>query len=67
MRAAVREDMAGAVQSANRRKFCDHTSAYDSYDMAFDCSGREAVAHHVGALAAHACWVSSGAAQQVSQ
>jgi hypothetical protein len=59
-----RQGMMDSVNVSNQLQFCDHTSAYDSYTDS-DCNGREAMEHHNAALAAHACWVSSGAAQQV--
>jgi hypothetical protein len=42
-----------------RLSWCDHTTAYNSYDRAYDCT--ESV-HHV-ALAAHQCWLTQGAKQ----
>ncbi len=44
-----------------RLQFCDHTSAYDSFDEAYDCEGDR---HHV-AVSAHVCWM-VGEAKQVS-
>jgi hypothetical protein len=47
------------LRSAIRLGWCDHTTAYNSYDRGYDCS--ESV-HHV-ALSAHTCWLTSGAKQ----
>lgn len=47
------------LRSAIRLGWCDHTTAYNSYDRSYDCS--ESV-HHV-ALSAHTCWLTDGAKQ----
>jgi hypothetical protein len=47
------------LRSAIRLGWCDHTTAFNSYDRAYDCS--ESV-HHV-ALAAHTCWLTNGSKQ----
>ncbi|RMG19751.1 MAG: hypothetical protein D6729_04480 [Deltaproteobacteria bacterium] len=49
----------GSVQRNNRLTWCDHTSAYDSYDRNYDCENE---GHHK-AVAAHACWLGDGAKQ----
>lgn len=49
-------EAAARVQGVARRVFCDHTSAYDSYDKQFDCADER---HHK-ALAAHQCWLAGG-------
>jgi hypothetical protein len=51
---------AGAgVQKAVRLDWCDHTTAYNSYDRSYDCDNP---IHHV-ALTAHECWLTAGAKQ----
>ena len=47
------------VQHNIRLEWCDHTSAYDSYDYNYDCQDE---AHH-NAVGAHVCWLQSGAHQ----
>lgn len=41
--------------------FCNHTSAYDSFDKAEDCNS----AKHHKALAGHVCWLPKGAQQVI--
>jgi len=41
--------------------FCNHTSAYDSFDKAEDCNS----AKHHKAVAGHVCWLPKGAQQVV--
>lgn len=48
------------VGGMNRLKYCDHTSAFDSYEQAYDCN-TDAVHHE--ASTAHQCWMVSGAKQ----
>ncbi len=48
-----------ATRSAVRLGWCDHTTAYNSYDRGYDCA--ESV-HHV-AHAAHQCWMTQGGKQ----
>jgi hypothetical protein len=53
------------VSKQHRRMFFDHTSAYNSYDGAFeaglnDAKGDGQMGHHV-AQGAHECWVAEGA------
>ena len=43
----------GAVAHNNRREFCDHTSAYTSFDANYECNSN---IHHK-ALTAHECWL----------
>ena len=47
------------VRSAIRLGWCDHTTAYNSYDKSYDCSETK---HHV-AMSAHQCWLTEGAKQ----
>ncbi len=42
-----------------RLGYCDHTTAYNSYDTSFECQD---INHHV-AMEAHECWIVSGAHQ----
>ena len=42
-----------AVAHNNRREFCDHTSAYTSFDADYECNSN---IHHK-ALTAHQCWL----------
>lgn len=42
-----------AVAQNNRYEFCDHTSAYDSFDTDYDCNE----GNHHQAMAAHQCWL----------
>lgn len=39
--------------------FCDHTSAYGSYDKSYDCKDSGKGGHHQ-ALAGHVCWLVAG-------
>ncbi len=48
-----------SVQHNNRLMWCDHTSAYDSYDQSYDCDGSE---HH-RSVGAHICWLQREARQ----
>jgi hypothetical protein len=47
------------VRSAIRLSWCDHTTAYNSYNRTYDCDN---TIHHV-ALTAHECWLTAGAKQ----
>jgi hypothetical protein len=49
----------GRVQNLNQLKYCDHTSAFDSYDKSYDCND---TVHHEAATA-HQCWLVPGAKQ----
>ena len=42
-----------------RLSWCDHTTAYNSYDRPYDCTS---TVHHV-AMTAHQCWLTQGAKQ----
>jgi hypothetical protein len=42
------------IERFNKLKYCDHSSAFDSYDVNTDCNG----AHHYAA-AVHQCWLSA--------
>lgn len=46
------------LRSAIRLGWCDHTTAYNSYDRGYECGP----IHHV-ALSAHTCWLTNGAKQ----
>ena len=54
----LRRPVEGAtnVQSNNRLLFCDHSSAYDSFNRSYDCDDS---IHHQ-AMAAHQCWLGGG-------
>lgn len=56
---AVSTNYDGLVQHTNRLTFCDHSSAYDSFNRDYDCDDKT---HHQ-ALAAHQCWLVRGAKQ----
>lgn len=59
------KERAHEIGSNNRKTFCDHTSAYNTYsNYNNDCNGQEALEHHKS-LAAHACWVAFGNNGQV--
>lgn len=68
MRADLRD-----IQKLNRYKFCDHTAAFDSFDVGYDCQGAElgggagatggTRGSHHQAGGAHQCWIVSGAEQ----
>lgn len=55
-------DRMGDVQHFNRLQFCDHISAYDSFDQAFECTGEQ---HHK-AVSAHMCFLVGGKGEQVT-
>lgn len=44
---------AWGVSRRSRWTYCDHTSAYDSYDQGYDCNDQ---VHHK-AMSAHECWI----------
>lgn len=44
---------AWGVSRRSRWTYCDHTSAYDSYDQNYDCNDQ---IHHK-AMSAHECWI----------
>lgn len=48
-----------SLRSAVRLSWCDHTTAYNSYNRSYDCAS---AVHHV-ALGAHQCWLTEGAKQ----
>ncbi len=59
------KDRSHDIGANNRKTFCDHTSAYNTYsDYNKDCNGSEALEHHKS-LTAHACWVAFGHNGQV--
>ncbi len=49
-------EAAARVQAIDRKVFCDHSSAYDSFNTAVDCADDR---HHQ-ALGAHQCWMGGG-------
>lgn len=49
-------DPAGNAMRYNRKVYCDHTAAYDSFNKAYDCSSQ---IHHK-AMTAHQCWLLPG-------
>jgi hypothetical protein len=53
-----KDEKIGEVARLNRLKYCDHSSAFDSYKVGQDCDG----AHHYVA-AVHQCWLVDGAQQ----
>lgn len=55
-RLSIATEAAARIQSVDRKVFCDHTSAYDSFDKGFDCNDER---HHQ-AMAAHQCWLAGG-------
>jgi hypothetical protein len=61
------DDVKNQVQRQNQLMWCDHTSAYDSYDKHYDCSEE---VHHTE-LGARACWLNdatvAGADKSVAQ
>ncbi len=42
-----------AIARFSRLTYCDHTAAYDSYDIPYDCNDN---IHHKGMMA-HECWI----------
>lgn len=50
----------GTIQHVIRLEFCDHSTAYSSWDANYDCSENT---HHAGALGAHQCWLATGGEQ----
>lgn len=54
---------AGRAGKFTEYMYCDHTSAYGSYDVAKDCESSESQSRsdsHHQALAGHVCWLVSG-------
>ncbi|MEW5740091.1 MAG: hypothetical protein AB1938_14255 [Myxococcota bacterium] len=49
----------GRVPNMNQLKYCDHSSAFDSYQKNYDCN--DTVHHEAGT--AHQCWLVPGAKQ----
>ncbi len=47
---------ASQVQGNNRLLFCDHSSAYDSFNRNYDCDD----SNHHQAMGAHQCWLGGG-------
>ncbi|MCC6334741.1 MAG: hypothetical protein IT380_12250 [Myxococcales bacterium] len=50
----------GRVPNMNQLKYCDHSSAFDSYDKTYDCN-TDGIHHEAGT--AHQCWLVPGAKQ----
>ncbi|MFZ5471719.1 MAG: hypothetical protein ACOZIN_20010 [Myxococcota bacterium] len=51
------------VQHFNRLSWCDHTSAYNSFDESFECEDQ----NHHQAVGAHVCWLTQGSKQVTCQ
>jgi hypothetical protein len=49
-------DVDSQVGNFARMMWCDHTSAYNSYDKAFECGDDDPDRHHK-AVSAHVCWM----------
>jgi hypothetical protein len=54
---------ADAIARFSRLTYCDHTSAYDSYNIQYDCSDQ---IHHK-AMTAHECWIGQNPSGFVGQ
>ena len=43
----------GAIARQSRRTYCDHSAAYNSYNLSYDCTDQ----NHHSTMTAHECWL----------